>query len=83
MQTGKKSTNSRDAKTEVDYWQRRKAGRNSDAALEQYIELVSVFKESSGNFLFNFVFKKTDKILCLTRRVRTVHGRQKTTSQKY
>jgi hypothetical protein len=76
----------------IDQWQRSKDGSQPMAEKKSWNKLcrgfynnikVSVLKESSGNFLFNFVFKKTNKILCLTRRLRAVHGRQKTTSQKY
>jgi hypothetical protein len=39
--------------TETDKEQRRKAGKKADA-MGQYLELVSIFKEASRNFIFAF-----------------------------
>jgi hypothetical protein len=55
----RKSTNSREVNMEIDQWQIRKDRKEILVQLsEKYLELISVFKEASRNFIFTFIFKK-------------------------
>jgi hypothetical protein len=59
MCTLEKSTNTRKAKTKIGQWQRRKTGTEILMRLsEPYLELISVLKETSENFIFTFLFRR-------------------------
>jgi hypothetical protein len=53
-----KSTNSREAKTKIDQWQRKILTEILTELPEQYLESVSVFSEASRKFPFIFSLKR-------------------------